>query len=268
MRTSESPELSIVFVNYRSVLSLEKALFSIRNSDIRADRMESIVANNDVSEVEQVRKLSGRFSFEMITLPENRGFGGAANVATTKAKGKIIGFLNPDAELIGGSLETLLAFFRTRPEVGIVGGRLVSKSGSPEKWSVGKSITLFRLIRNKSVIFRVREYWESGHSVAVGWVSGGALFIRRNLFKELNGFDERFFLYFEDMDLCIRAGRSGFRVVSYPFLVFQHEGGASRDSDSSRKQAYYESQDRFFMKHRPCWEGALVRFFRSKFFIS
>jgi len=257
------PEISLILVNYRSAERLEKALSSLRYPDIPDGKLEIIVANNDPSERERIRILSDRFHFLTISLPENDGFGNAANKAVMVANGNIVGFINPDTEMTTGSLGSVLRFFRLHPEVGVVGGRLVSENGLPEAWSTGKPMTFFRLLRNKSLFFTGWKYWESHRAVSVGWVSGGLLFIRIELFKELSGFDERFFLYFEDMDLCVRARKKGFRIVFFPKLSFFHKRGASLDSDAERKRIYYESQDWYFAKHRPCHEGFLVRLFRS-----
>ncbi|MEI7749736.1 MAG: glycosyltransferase family 2 protein [Candidatus Moraniibacteriota bacterium] len=263
MLTHGKPDFSLILVNYRSADMLERALLSLQHPDVLDGRMEIIVANNDISEQERIRDLSEYFHFRVVFLPENNGFGNAANQAASVANGNIIGFINPDTELKAGSLDLVLRFFKLHPEVGVVGGSLVSQDGVREAWSTGKPMTLFRLLRNQSALCSGRKYWENKRPISVGWVSGGLLFIRSELFRELLGFDERFFLYFEDMDLCVRAGKNGFRTVFFPNLSFFHTGGASLDSDSVRKRIYYESQDQYFAKHRPRVEGFLVSLFRS-----
>ena len=262
MLTPERFEISIIIVNYQSVLSLEKALCSLKSADILLEKAEIIVVNNDISEENQVRLLSERFHFTSITLPVNKGFGNAANAAASVATGKILCFLNPDVEFATGSFEKLFRFFDVHKEIGVVGGRLISKDGRPETWSAGKSHTLYRIFRNKCTVCPDRRYWQSTHSVAVEWVSGGSLFVRADLFKELAGFDEQYFLYCEDMDLCKRVREAGYTIVSFPLISFVHEGGASRASDVARKKAYYKSQDIYFHKHRPGWEGVVIRLLR------
>jgi len=93
--------------------------------------------------------------------------------------------------------------------------------------------------------------------VNVPWVSGGALSIRKKIFHELGGFDERFFLYFEDVDLCKRCENLNNEVVLNTNLHVFHEGGKSTDS-ATRARAYALSQDRYFAKHRPFWERCLL----------
>jgi GT2 family glycosyltransferase len=266
MLTSTQPEISLIIVNHRSVVSLERAVFSLLKIEVPKGFLEVIVANNDASEADRVLALSERFGFRVVFLTENRGFGSAGNAATREAKGKIFGFLNPDSVFECGSLSFLVEFFLKNPKVGIVGAGIVTEDGSSrEEWSSGRPTNLFRVLRNKSGIFAGRRYWENRRPVSVGWVSGAALFIRRDIFERVSGFDERFFLYFEDMDLCLRVGLSGFKVVLLPSLSFRHEGGRSFSSDESKKRAYYESQDLYFSKHRPVREGVILRFLRSKF---
>jgi hypothetical protein len=265
MLISGRHDISIVFVNYRSVGALERAIFSLRGDGAESGISEIIVANNDPDEADSVRGMADRMGIQPLLLSENRGFANAANAAASFAGGEIIGFLNPDTEFLSGSLETVSRFFRANPEVGIVGARLVTDQGGPEAWSVGKAASLIRLIRNKTPLFMGRRYWEAPRAIAADWVSGGALFVRRSLYRELAGFDERYFLYFEDMDLCIRARRAGFRTVCLPSVTFRHTGGSSFVSDSEKKKVYFESQDLYFRRHRPFWEGALLRVIRGRF---
>ncbi|HWQ60359.1 MAG TPA: glycosyltransferase family 2 protein [Candidatus Fimivivens sp.] len=264
MRISAHPDLTVVVVNHRSVAFLENALRSFCHEERTGNEIEVIVANNDPNESESVETLSKRLGFHAIELSENRGFGAAANVAAAAAHGDILCFLNPDTEFHSGSLESVLRMFCGHREVGIIGAGLVSgKDDEPEPWSAGETLTFRRLIQNKIRTFFGWKYRPPCQPIATGWVSGGALFIRRDLFESLKGFDTGFFLYFEDMDLCLRSREIGYHCVLLPSLSFVHSGGSSRISDASRKAQYFASQDRFFAKHRPKWEGILIRYLRS-----
>lgn len=263
MQTIGKPELSVIFVNHRSVHALERAVSSLLESVATGGTVEMIVANNDRGEDIQVQDLAQRFGFRLVSISENRGFANAANVAASVASGDVLAFLNPDTEFVSGSLHSVTRFFEAHGEVGIVGARLLDENDRPEEWSVGQPLSLVRLLRNQTPFSLGRRYWENRRAVAVGWTSGGAMFIRRTLFDQLSGFDEDFFLYFEDMDICVRAGKAGFRTVYFPQISFRHSGGTSFRSDAEKKKAYYESQDRYFMKHRPFLEGSLLRIIRS-----
>lgn len=264
MPITEQPEFSIIFVNHRSADVLKRAILSLDSCDVPSTALEMIVVNNDPDEENRVRKLSQEFGFRTLFLTENRGFAHAANAAAAVATGKIVGFINPDTEFVSGSLLMASRFFQANPEVGIVGARLITEEGKPEAWSAGPPLSLLRLFRNNIGLPSGRRQWRSRCTRAVGWVSGGALFIRRELFRSLGGFDDEYFLYFEDMDLCLRARAIGSKTVVFPSIVFRHDGGTSFRSVTEKKKAYYDSQDRYFGIHRPSVERFLLRLVRSR----
>ncbi|NTW46046.1 MAG: glycosyltransferase [Candidatus Moranbacteria bacterium] len=265
MPTPGQPELSVIFVSYRSAGLLERSLRSLC-STLQASEgsIEVIIVGNDPEERERLEALSGIFPVSVIVATENLGFGAAANRAAGQASGEFLLFLNPDTEHLHGSFDLPARFFRSHPEVGVLGARLVDGFGNPEPWSVGYPANLLRILIGKLKPSFLRKYWEYDYAVSVGWVSGGALFVRSALFRDLGGFDEGFFLYFEDMDFCIRSRKRGYRTVFHPGISFLHRGGASFRSHEEQKSAYYGAQDRYFNKHRPGWEAALLRRLRSR----
>jgi GT2 family glycosyltransferase len=94
-------------------------------------------------------------------------------------------------------------------------------------------------------------------------VSGCALFLRKDLFEELSGFDESFFLYYEDIDLCRRAKEKGITVSYRSDLPLIHLGGKSQPSLQAQKREYFRSQCRYFQKHRPYGERLLLPLFQK-----
>jgi N-acetylglucosaminyl-diphospho-decaprenol L-rhamnosyltransferase len=268
MKISEqpgNPELSLVYVNFRSARLLRKSIESFRGNGIFHGKIEIIVANNDPSEAWAVEALRRRFPIRVINLPENRGFGNAANEAASIARALYLGFINPDTSMLSGKMTRIPEVFRKYPDIGILGARLVSRDGIPEPWSAGEDVSFWQIIRNNLGIPAGRRIWENSRPRRAGFVSGAALFIRRDLFRELRGFDERFFLYFEDADLCLRAKRSGYRVFFFPGVTFFHEGGMSHFTERAKKSAFYDSQRRYFVKHRPKWEGKTISIMRRIF---
>lgn len=263
MPITSRPECSVITVNHRSVAVLERMIRSLSCLSDCSCGLEIIVANNDPSEEDSLRELGGKYGCDIVSLTENRGFAEAANRAAERASGNILCFLNPDAELLNGSFEMVERFFEAHPEVGIVGARLVGSDGRTEPWSAGSSMSLRRLILGNLFPGHFISWLRNQRkAISVGWVSGGALCIRKDLFRSLNGFDEGFFLYFEDMDLCVRAKALGYRTIFHPGISFRHKGGSSFASFVEKKRAFYRSQERFFRKYRPAWEAAFVRLFR------
>lgn len=268
MKTSKNrknPDISLIFVNFRSVRLLRNSIESLWRNACSDGNIEIIVINNDPSESWAVRALSRRFPVRIIDARENIGFGRAANRAVRHARAPHIGFINPDTEFLSGNLMRIPRIFRKYQDIGVIGARLVSFDLAPEPWSVGEDVSLWQIIRNNIGIPAGKRIWNSGRPGKAGFVSGAALFMKRELFMDIGGFDERFFLYFEDADLCFRVKRAGYRVFSFPGVIFRHEGGSSHVSDLAKKREFYESQERYFAKHRPKWERKALSIMRRVF---
>lgn len=255
----KSPEFSLIYVNFRSADLLVRSLESLQEKGILGKNVEVILANNDPEEEEKLRYVAAKFSCTLLSFSENRGFGWAVNRAALKARGRYIGCINPDTECVSESFAPITSLFEKYPKIGIIGARVLGEDGAPEAWSSGKRLSLWQLLRNNAGFPAGRHLWSSKKNISVGWVSGATLFIRKELFHQLSGFDERFFLYFEDVDLCYRAKRNGFLVIFCPKISFLHKGGKSHVSRKSQKDVFYASQKKYFEKHRPLWEGLFLK---------
>jgi GT2 family glycosyltransferase len=252
-------KISLIFVNYRSIFSLSRALRFLPGDSFPPAEREIIVVNQDGAERTAIGVLAEQQGFRLVQR-ENLGFASGANAGAKRATGSYIAFLNPDARYFAGSFESIRHIFETQSEVGLIGATLRDASGRSEAWSRGRLLTIGHLILNnlflRSVCIRGK------HRESVDWVSGGALFVRRELFQSLGGFSEDFFLYFEDMDLCARARQAGFSVRSSELLSFLHAGGKSFTTKRSQKKHFFDSQQKYFRKHRPFWEQQLFFFLR------
>lgn len=161
-----------------------------------------------------------------IPLEKNRGFGSAMNVGMRAAKGEMVCIFNPDLAPEPGSFEALLAYLRAHPDVGMVGPRLQNPDGSLQFSSFAQPTLLIPVFRRT---FLGKTTWgkkhldahqmrEQDHDVAhdVAWIMGSAMLARRDDLLKLGGFDEQFFMYFEDADLCRRVHEMGKRVMYFP----------------------------------------------------
>lgn len=254
--------ISIIFVNYRSAGRLAAALESLFRIEGDRPDIEVIVVNNDREESLVLRGLRKTYRFLLLENEQNLGFGQAANIGACEARGGIIGFLNPDTVWQKKSLEEAGRIFGKNQQVGVVGMSLIGSDGRPEAWSFGKEPALRRVFCNNLWPFRKNPSREKTGLLAVDWVSGGALFIRKNIFSDLGGFDGDFFLYFEDADLCRRVRETGYGVGLSLELLVVHHGGTSQTSFREQKRFFYASQDRYFRKHRPRWEFFLLKALR------
>ncbi len=240
-------QLSIIIVNFQSEHNLEECIASVYNKRGLSSK-EIIIVNNDEKETLEIIK--NKFpEVKIIKSDKNIGFGRANNLGVRSAKGKLLLFLNPDARILSGKVEDVFEEFNKDNNLGAVGVRLVTKEGKTQKWSAGEKIDLFDILRNNLGFPKNKKIWTSPIKREVAWVAATALFIQRTLFEKVGGFDEKMFMYFEDIDLCTRINSLGCRVLYFPDFSVLHLGGESYKSQKDQKRHYYASQDYYFKKH-------------------
>jgi len=253
-----SPYISLIFVNYQSAWSLSLALKSLFSREPEQSLFEVIVINNDATESRVLQRMAQLLPFRLIENDTNQGFGQGANKAAQAATGTILGFLNPDILWQEPGLSRLRDFFLKQGTSTILGFRLLDEGGNEEAWSAGKAPRLASLFWNNT--FQKFLPKKFPHDEPLDWVSGCGLFLPKSTFLDIGGFDERFFLYFEDVDLCVRAKKQGATIVRDSRFVLAHRGGKSFSTRSLQKKNYFLSQKSFFEKHRPPFEFLVIRF--------
>ncbi len=262
------PVLSVVVVSYGVVDLLERCLASLAG-DAQLGHLEVIVVDN-ASPDESADLVESRFPWaRLIRLPENRGFSGAVNAGAREARGDVLLLLNPDAALLEGtsSIEASLA---SLPDAWIIGLRQVDERGlfqlSVGPWpgilaELGRKFVQARLDAGDRRVASLLDRYLS-RPRTVPWVAASSMLVRRDAFVRLGGFDEGFFLFFEDIDFCLRAWRAGGRVYYDPRVTVLHRRGASAGVASGiAHRAYRQSQLRFWEKQRGSWMRRLVRLY-------
>jgi GT2 family glycosyltransferase len=249
MSNKQPPLLSIVTVNYRSKKALTECLYSfVGILQKEAISFEWIVINN--SKEEQVFYKHPNVYF--FAQKENVGFGKACNRGVKRARGEILWFLNPDTVYEKGSIKKSLEALR---QPAIIGHHLLNKKRQEQVWTYGKELTIGRLFLQNVFPSKTFLFCRKEGLCAVDWVSGASFMIRREDFLFLGGFDERFFMYFEDMDLCVRA-RETLPVYRDNSLTLLHKGGQSFLSCTKiQKMLYYVSMEEYIKKHFPLWQS-------------
>lgn len=263
---------SIIIVTYNSFSFISDCLAPL----IDMADVEIIVVDNDSSDGTAATVKRKFPSVTLLALQDNFGFGRACNIGVGASTGSFVFFLNPDAVAPVQAIRSLIGFFETHPRAGIVGGRLVDSSGMPWQ-SMGDKPTFFRLVLEKPIVWMAKRINPCGllHKAVgkyfakfrlpttaepVTWVSGAALCCRRQAWNDTGGFDENFFLYYEDVDLCLRAAQVGWEVWHVPEAVVSHHSGASFAGNVNyQKRIYYASQLYFFKKYH----GLVVASFLS-----
>ncbi len=241
------PTISVVIVNYQSRKELRRCLESLDRFLSTAQlKFEVVVVNNDPDNLNLTENEKLTLPLTVINNPSNSGFGAGSNLGARKARGKFLFFLNPDTELVDDSLTKMLSFLRNNRKRGIVGAKIIEASRkAPQPWTSGKKTSVLNILFRNTF----NKPWNKKQPVSVDWVSGTALLIRKKLFHQLDGFDENFWMYFEDQDLCLRAKQKNKEVFFFPHCQVLHRNGKSWKNNKNKKNSYYQSQKYFFQKH-------------------
>ncbi len=261
--------ISVIIVQYNNSHLTQEAISSFR--EFHNSGYEIILVDNGSTESYAVDFAENIPNLKLICLDTNVGFGKANNLAVSESKGDILFFLNNDTITTSGYIEQIKSEFKKDAAIGIIGPKLFNPDGSIQL-SYGRlpSIAIeladkifYALVekKNKFVLNFVKNRY--AQKASVEWVTGAALFIRRKIFLDLNGFDESFFMYFEDKDLCKRAGDSGNKVIFSPECSLIHLRGASL-KDPNRNflnMEYRKSQQIYYKKHKTKFEQLLLKMY-------
>jgi GT2 family glycosyltransferase len=254
-------DVSIIVVNWQAGRVLRECLQTVVR-ELQTVSGECIVVDNG-SERGGLERLCHAFPHvAIITNSRNLGFAQAANQGIQKSKGRYLMLLNPDAFLTQGSLGHLVTYLDAHPEVGILGPRITNSDGTIQGSARAFPGLLTAFFGRNSLFTRhfPRNPFSRRNVPAlssrldgpqpVDWVSGACMVIRRQVVEEAEGFDERFFLYWEDADLCWRMSKRGWQVVYDPRISVVHLVGASSKQAPFRSLvAFHRSAYRLYRKH-------------------
>lgn len=258
-----SVSVSVVIVNYNSGPHLASCLDALvqHMPDVVWDACVVDNASTDGSEG-AAERCGARAT--LIRNPENVGFARAANQGIAGTSGELVLLMNPDCRLLAGAVETLIQEMSRGSTWAVVGPRLVdgvrglqgSARGDPDMLTglFGRSSTLTRWfprspLARKNVV--VDEAILSDQSAAVvDWVSGACVLARRTALEAIGAFDERYFMYWEDADLCRRLRRRDYRIAYVPAATVVHVGGqSSASAQALAVRAFHESAYTYYTTH-------------------
>jgi hypothetical protein len=209
---------------------------------------------------------------QLIANADNRGFTRANNQGLALSRGRYVLFLNPDTELVPAALGRMLAFAEAQPQVGVIGPQLRYGDGSVQS-SRRRFPTLATFFLESTI---VQRWWPQNRVLSryyvldrpddatsqVDWVVGACMLVRRAVLEQIGGFDEGFFMYSEELDLCRRAVDAGWQVVYLPAAVVTHfEGKSSEQVVAARHIRFHSSRVRYVLKYHGRLAAALVRSF-------
>ena len=245
--------ISIITVNYKTKKYLPALLESVQEY-VTGDFEHIIVDNNSGDDLND---LEAKYPFvKVIYHDKNSGFGSGVNRGASVAQGEYLYFLNPDTQLLSDTPSIQKAVLESNPKAGVVGGCMTKSGGVIQAYQYGGEPTLLDVfLMNKK-----KEQSKKTHDQIqkVEWISGGAMMIQSKLFQEIGGFDERFFMYFEDIDLCKQVRKRGKEIYWTPEAKLYHvEGGAEKVFKKTKKR-YYQSQRKYFSKHSGAFAAWLL----------
>jgi GT2 family glycosyltransferase len=252
-------QLSVIIVSYNSIGLLENCLFSVQKAMLTIDGEVIIVDNNsnDGSKEYLPSKFPGvKFIFNN----ENLGFAKACNQGFKISSGDHILFLNPDTVLSETCLTDCISFFKTHADAGAVGVRMLDDKGKFLKESKrglpSPSASFYKLFglatifpRSKTIAKYYQGHLPENENNPVEVLSGAFIMIKRAVFEKVNGFDETFFMYGEDIDLSLRINQVGYKNYYLGKISITHLKGGSTTYNKKYVRDFYGAMNLFVKKH-------------------
>jgi GT2 family glycosyltransferase len=270
------PDLSILIVTYNSA-RLVGTLLTVLKPELQSLAAEVVIVDNASADGTAQTIARDHPWVTLVASNTNLGFAAGNNLAATRARGRYLLLLNPDASPSPGSLARGITLMDQHPDAGLGGGELRGADGSRQP-----SARMFPTLRDElftlsglaarypsSRLFaRLDRRWADPEQAAeVDWIPGAFVFVRAADFAALGGFDERFFMYYEEVDLCRRLRAAGRRILYWPELKATHIGGASAKTVKAQRVSKSGSQLEswrmrsallYYRKHHGAWGAAAL----------
>ena len=268
-------DLSIVIISWNVRELLRRCLDSIQES-LRGEKgkgllVETIVFDNGSADgsADMVRE-----DFPWVHLMEsevNLGFTKGNNLAIGQSEGRYILLLNPDTEVVGDALGTMMAYMESHPRVGALGPQLMNPDGTTQS-----SRRRFPTMATAFLESTVLQPWFQGSGILkryylldrpddetqpVDWVVGAALLIRREALHQVGPLDEEFFMYSEELEWCYRLKAQGWEVVYLPTAQVVHQEGRSSEQVLAARHIHFQRSKVLFFKKYYGWRGEVLRWF-------
>jgi len=268
-------DLSIVIVNWNVRELLKRCLHSIMSNfhlPTSNLQIEVIVVDNASSD-DSAAMIEEEFpQVQLMANSENLGFTVGNNQGIAASRGRYVLLLNPDTEVVGDTLATMVEYMDEHPEAGALGPQLLNPDGS-----IQPSRRRFPTLATAFLESTILQQWCPHNRVArhyyladrpdnevqeVDWVTGACLLTRRETIEQVGLLDEGFFMYSEELDWCRRAKERGWNIVYLPTAKVIHHGGQSSEQVKSFQHIQFQrSKIRYFRKHHGPWQAEVLRLF-------
>jgi N-acetylglucosaminyl-diphospho-decaprenol L-rhamnosyltransferase len=275
-------DLTIVIVSWNTRDLLRRCLQSIvarAQSDLEEgawrigdQRIEIMVVDNASTDGSPEMVCAEYPRVHLAVNERNLGFTAANNQGLAVSQGRYLLLLNPDTEVVGDALATMLRFMESHPQVGGLGPQLLYSDGSQQP-SRRRFPTLATAMVESTV---VQEWWTDNQILQryymadtpddaiqdVDWVVGACLLVRRRAYEQVGGLDEGYFMYSEELDWCRRIKEAGWEIVYLPTAtIIHHEGKSSEQVVTARHIHFQTSKVRYFRKHHGSFQAGVLRWF-------
>jgi len=253
-------QLSVIIVNYNVKQFLKNLIESVLKA-VENISYEIIVVDNASSDgsAEEIRNSFPHVKF--IANKKNLGFGAANNQALEIAKGEFIVLINPDALVKTNTFDTLIKFFHDNPQTGMAGCKVLNPDGTlqlacrrsfPGVWTSFTKIVGLSSLFPKSKYFAKYNltYLDENEIHEVDAISGSFMFFRKEVYEKVGGFDNDYFMYGEDLDLCYRVQKAGYKVYYVPTTeIIHYKGESTKRSSLDETVLFYDAMKIFVRKH-------------------
>lgn len=266
-----TPNLSIIIINWRSQAFVRDCLTSICDNIGSLTHQILVVDNASFDGCEEmVRSEFPHVLF--IQSDHNLGFAAANNLAFTRSSGRNVLFLNPDTEIRGAAIQELVSALECLPDAGMVGARLLNSDGSLQTTCITAIPVILNQTLNSRYLRRtfprwkmwgMRAFFENNNApVPVEAISGACMLARREVIHYVGGFRTDYFMYAEDMDLCVTVSQAGWKIYYVPGAAIVHHAGgcsASREESNFSNIMLRQSVTHFFRLYRGPFYAILYR---------
>jgi len=252
-----TPRVAVVTVTYDTGETLRPLLASIPTAT--SEPVVTVVSDNGSSDVDLVRSIADEHGAAFVVSGQNLGYGGGIRhgLSTITEPVEFVLVTNPDVVLGEGSIDRLVEAADRLPRGGSFGPRIVDETGAV--YPSARRLPSLRTGIGHAAFSRVwpgnpwsQSYWaarETSHERTAGWLSGACVLVRTSAFDEVGGFDEGYFMYFEDVDLGARLGHAGWDNVFVPDAVVMHSGAHStRGSAKTMERVHHASAYRYLSR--------------------
>ncbi len=253
-------DLSIIIVNYNVKEFLQNLIHSIHKAAQNL-QYEIIVVDNASSDG-SVEFISEKFpNVQLISNDKNFGFGKANNQGLKIARGKYILLINPDSIVSEDTFSKMISFFESHPSVGLAGCKILNPDGTfepgcrrsfPGPWTSFCKLTgLSSLFPHSKLFARYNlTYKDENKSYEVDAISGSFMMMKKEVYAKVGGFDEDFFMYGEDLDLCYRIQKAGYEIYYvHETQIIHYKGESTKRSSIDETKFFYQAMHLFVKKH-------------------